>query len=249
MTNKPQIDTSIKAAARNYTACNSRKIEYIIIHGTGHVAPTKNYALGLKNNQCTGSFHYVVGEGKIYKCIDHHNIAWHIGNPNNVYKVKMSKPKNSNSIGIEMSELNEKTGEVADSTIELTGQLVRYLMDLLDIPESRVLRHYDVLSKPCPTGFLTDTKWKKLKKLLVDPVEEIKNNVDYNKKVIVNCNDTLNVRDKRPTNNKLGNKIDELKNKTEALLGYVYDDWGSIYYIKDNEYRHGFVNVKYLELV
>lgn len=249
MSNRPQIDTSIKAAARNYTACNSRDIKYIIIHSTGHVAPTKNYALGLKNNQCTGSFHYVVGDGKIYKCIDHNNIAWHIGNPNNIYKVKMSKPKNSNTIGIEMSELDEKTGEVSDSTIELTGQLVRYLMDLLNIPENRVLRHYDVLSKPCPTGFLSDTKWKNLKRRLVDHKEEIKNNVDYNKKVIINCNDTLNVRDERPINNKLGSIVDVLSNGTAVLLGYVCDNWGSIYYVKNNEYKHGFVNVKYLEFI
>ena len=69
---------------------------------------------------------------------------------------------------------------------------------------------------------------------------EIKNNVDYNKKVIVNCNDTLNVRDKRPIDNKLGSIVDKLPNGTEALLGYVSDNWGSIYYVKDNTSENGY---------
>lgn len=246
---KPKINTSIKASSRNYTECKSRKIEYIIIHGTGHVAITKNYALALKNNKCSGSFHYVVGDGEIYQCINHNDIAWHIGNPNNIYKVKMSKPKNLNSIGIEMSELNVVTGEVDEITIKLTGELVRYLMNLLGIPENRILRHYDVLSKPCPTGFLTQEKWKKLKLKLVTENRVIENRKDYNCIARVVCEETLNVRNSRPINNKLGKKIDSINNNTFVTLGYVYDNWGSIYYLKDNKVKSGFVNVNYIELV
>ena len=162
------IKRDIMASSRNYTKCSSRTIKYIVIHGTGYVAPCKNYCLNLKNNKCSGSAHYFVGDGEIRQAIDDNNIAWHVGNPNNCYKVKNSDCKNKNSLGIEMCELNKNTGEVAESTKKLTGELVRYLMKKYNVPSSRVIRHNDVLSKPCPTGFLTDSKWKVLKEILVN---------------------------------------------------------------------------------
>lgn len=193
-----EIKRDIKASSRNYTACKSRSIKYIVIHGTGHVAPCKNFCLNLKNNKCSGSAHYFVGDGEIRQPIDDNNIAWHVGNPKGVYKVKMSDVKNSNSIGIEMCETNIKTGNVTHETIKLTGQLVRMLMKKYNIPASRVIRHFDVLSKPCPTGFLTDSKWKSLKEQLVN--EEVRETVtDKNFLVKVTC-ETLNCRSGAGTN-------------------------------------------------
>ena len=193
-----EIKKNIKASSRNYTPCSSRTIKYIVIHGTGHVAPCKNFCLNLKNNKCSGSAHYFVGDGEIRQPIDDNNIAWHVGNPKGAYKVKMSDVKNANSIGIEMCETNVKTGNVTHETIELTGQLVRMLMKKYNIPASRVIRHFDVLSKPCPTGFLTDSKWKTLKQQLVN--EEVRETVtNKNFLVKVTC-ETLNCRSGAGTN-------------------------------------------------
>ena len=191
------IKTDIKANPRNYTSCSNRKIKYIVIHGTGHVAPCKNFCLNLKNNKCSGSAHYFVGDGEIRQPISDNNIAWHVGNPKNAYKVKMSDVKNSNSIGIEMCETNVKTGNVTHKTIELTGQLVRMLMKKYNIPASRVIRHFDVLSKPCPTGFLTDSKWKSLKQQLVNEGSCVNVTENYLAKVL--C-ETLNCRSGAGTN-------------------------------------------------
>ena len=119
------IKKDIMASSRNYTKCNSRQIKYIVIHGTGCVAPCKNFALNLKNNKCSGSAHYFVGDGEIRQVINDNDIAWHVGNPKNAYKIKNSDCKNKNSIGIEMCETNVKTGNVTNETIQLTGQLVR----------------------------------------------------------------------------------------------------------------------------
>ena len=246
---KPIINTTIKASSQNYTKCNSRKIKYIIIHSTGHVATTKNYALALKNNKCNASFHYIIGDKEIYRCIEYNNIAWHIVNPNNTYKIKMVQPKNSNSIGIEMSKLNSNTGKVDETTIKLTGQLVRYLMYLLDIPPNRILRHYDVLSKPCPTGFLTQEKRNKLKLKLLIPHTTIKNAQNYNCIAKVICDNKLNVRNNRPINNKLGKKVDTIENNTFVKLGYVYDNWSSIFYLKNNKILNGFVNINYPKIM
>ena len=192
-----EIKRDIMASSRNYTSCSSRTIKYIVIHGTGHVAPCKNFALNLKNNKCSGSAHYFVGDGEIRQVISDNNIAWHVGNPKNCYKVKMSDVKNNNSIGIEMCETNVKTGNVTHETIELTSQLVKMLMKKYNIPASRVIRHFDVLSKPCPTGFLTDSKWKSLKQQLVNGETSV--NVTENYLAKVTC-DTLNCRSGAGTN-------------------------------------------------
>ena len=97
---------------------------------------------------------------------------------------------------------------------------------------------------------LTMTKFRKdISSKMKDNKKAIANNKDYNCAAKVVCSDTLNVRDKRPEGETLGAIVDELENKTEITLGYVYNNWGSIYYIKDNNIKHGFVNVKYLKLV
>ena len=186
------------ASSRNYTKCNSRQIKYIVIHGTGCVAPCKNFALNLKNNKCSGSAHYFVGNGEIRQVINDNDIAWHVGNPKGAYKIKNGNCKNNNSIGIEMCELNVKTGDVSQETIKQTGELVRMLMKKYNIPASRVIRHFDVLSKPCPTGFLTESKWKTLKQQLVN--EEVRETAtDKNFLVKVTC-ETLNCRSGAGTN-------------------------------------------------
>lgn len=75
--------------------------------------------------------------------------------------------------------------------------------------------------------------------------KEIKNKVDYNCKAKVIAKESLNVRDSRPKDGKLGKIKFTLKPNTIVTLGYVFDGWGGIYL---NE-KEGFVNVKYLELL
>lgn len=79
------------------------------------------------------------------------------------------KCTNSNSIGIEMC-CKKKNGKlyITDKTIANAGELVRYLMKKYDIPESRVIRHFDVNGKYCPQPYCTDATWKALKAKLVN---------------------------------------------------------------------------------
>ena len=214
-----EIKTDIKASSKNYTACKSRNIKYIVIHGTGCVAPCKNYCLNLKNNKCSGSAHYFVGDGEIRQPISDNNIAWHVGNPKKAYKIKNSDCKNNNSIGIEMCELNAKTGEVADETIKLTGQLVRMLMKKYNIPSNRVIRHNDVLSKPCPTGFLTDEKWKNLKSQLVN--ENVMHETFKPYLAKVTC-ETLNCRSGAGTNYQI---VRQIKKGTVITIVATNGNW------------------------
>ena len=57
---------------------------------------------------------------------------------------------------------------VDPKAIKKAAVLVKYLQRKYDIPDSRVIRHYDVTGKGCPGGYLTDKKWKELRNMLTD---------------------------------------------------------------------------------
>ena len=73
----------------------------------------------------------------------------------------------------------------------------------------------------------------------------IENKKSYNCKVgVFGCKE-LNVRDSRPIDGKLGCIKFKLKENDIVTLGYVYNNWGSIY-VKG---KCGFVNIRYLKLL
>ena len=75
--------------------------------------------------------------------------------------------------------------------------------------------------------------------------QKIENNKSYNCNVCVfDCRE-LNVRDSRLIDGKLGCIKFKLKENDIVTLGYVYDNWGSIYV----NGKSGFVNVKYLKII
>jgi len=162
-----KIETDIKASSKNYTKMSHRDIKYIIIHGTSCVAPLDNFALNLKNNSCGGSAHYFVKDGRIRKVMNDMDIAWAVGNSHGWYTIKNASCHNSNSISIEMCDANT-SGKMSESTISATSVLVKQKMKQYDIPESHVIRHYDVLNKKCPQYYISTSRWNKLKKTLLD---------------------------------------------------------------------------------
>ena len=74
---------------------------------------------------------------------------------------------------------------------------------------------------------------------------KIENKKSYNCKVSVFSCRELNVRDSRPIDGKLGRIKFKLKENDVVTLGYVYNNWGSIYV----NGKCGFVNVKYLKFI
>lgn len=90
----------------------------------------------------------------------------------------------------------------------------------------------------------------------LDLIEETKKetatpitNGDYDAEATVVCKTSLNVRETRPdSSGTLADVIDTIPNGTKVTLGYVYQNWGSIFYIKDGKTKSGFVNVKYLKI-
>lgn len=209
--------------------------------------PAKQFYLSLKNGQTDtsrtqASFQFVVDATTIRQCVNAFRTCWHAG----------CKEGNTTSIGIEICQYSnnkELQKQAYENAIELIKILRAEIKTII-----KVVRHYDWTKKNCPRYLLSKKynglTWSWFSDQLKVTKKSIENNKDYNCKATVNCDNTLNVRDKRvDSEGNLGAIVDELENKTEITLGYVYNNWGSIYYIKDNNIKHGFVNVKYLKLV
>lgn len=156
------IKTDIKANSQNYTPMDNRNIEWIIIHNTGCIASVDNFALNLKNNKTNGSAHYFIKGNIIRQVMRDSDKAWSVGNANGWYKIKNSKATNTNSLSLEMCDI-DKYGRQDPDTLETTGELVRSLMKKYNIDKDHVIRHYDVLNKKCPAYYVNKTRWKKLK--------------------------------------------------------------------------------------
>lgn len=187
------------------------------------------------------SSHFVVGlDGEIYYIVPVGEVAY------------TTNQANSYSIGVECATTG-KDDHYTDAEYKAMVKLGAWLATEYNLdPREDFIRHYDVTGKICPRYFVNNKKaWEQFKLDCYNAMHtaQIKNNVDYNSKAKVVCDKALNVRKARPEGNKLAEVIDSITDSTIVTLGYVINNWGSIYYLKDGVIRSGFVNVKYLELL
>ena len=169
MATKPSINQKISKV--NRTIYSDRDIKYIVIHYVGAVSAAKNNATYFYSTYRGASAHYFVDDTSIWQAVLDKNAAWHCGggSQGSGGKTFMGKCMNMNSIGIEMCCQKDKNGKlyITDKTIARTAQLVQYLQDKYKIPDSNVIRHYDVTGKTCPAPYVDQAKWKTLKATLV----------------------------------------------------------------------------------
>ena len=153
---------------------------YIVVHYSG----VKNAGVDavvegmLKESQQT-SAHFVINGERVEQVVSVKKAAWHIGdgtiNPRYetaplarrfdawLKDVKRERPSNANSIGVELCVEKEGSGKsVSDTdwrfsaqTLKTAAELVAFLMQKLNIPIHRVIRHADATGKPCPRPFVT----------------------------------------------------------------------------------------------
>lgn len=155
------------------------KPEYIVIHYTGSpfqgIDRTVNYMTEHKSER---SAHYIVDGERIAQVVAIDDAAWHVsdGSVNRRYERGKDAEAwhnseagaafrgNRNSIGIELcvTKADKKSVKVGDTdweftngTVETAAKLVAALMDELDIPLRRVIRHMDATGKPCPRPFVS----------------------------------------------------------------------------------------------
>ncbi|MCI9077337.1 MAG: N-acetylmuramoyl-L-alanine amidase [Lachnospiraceae bacterium] len=143
---------------------------YILLHYTGnHTDTAKANTDYFKSVNRGASADYFSGNDGIYMCVNPQKAyAWHCGKDYSSGKAEYwGIVTNKNSIGIEMCSVN---GEITEKTFNQTVALVKKLMKKYNIPESNILRHYDVCHKQCPgwKGWLPpdETLWKKFKQEL-----------------------------------------------------------------------------------
>lgn len=162
-----------KISKYNHTVYRNREIKYIVIHWVGAVSTAKNNAEYFAKGNRNASAHYFVDANYIYQSVADSNAAWAVGGGAYSQGSKGStygnKCKNANSISIELCCIKKNGKLIVDpKAITKARTLVKYLQAKYDIPDSRVIRHFDVTGKSCPGGYLTDSKWKALRKKLTD---------------------------------------------------------------------------------
>ena len=156
-------------------------IRYIVIHDTGN--PSRGANATAHYNYFNGgdrssSADFFVDDTQVLCVNDYYKFyTWHCGDGHGKYGIT-----NRNSVGIEFC-INVDSDR--DKTLERTAQLVRELMQELNIPIDRVVRHYDASRKNCPQSMNGNdwAQWYKFKEklkgedLTMAQYEELKNEI------------------------------------------------------------------------
>ena len=156
-------------------------IRYIVAHDTGN--PSRGANATAHYNYFNGgdrssSADFFVDDTQVLCVNDYYKYyTWHCGDGRGKYGIT-----NRNSVGIEFC-INVDSDR--DKTLERTAQLVRELMQELNIPIERVVRHYDASRKNCPQSMSGNgwAQWYKFKEklkgedLTMAQYEELKNEI------------------------------------------------------------------------
>lgn len=148
------------------------KIQWIVIHYTANDGDTdENNGKYFRNNVVKASAHYFVDDDSITQSVPDDYAAWAVGDKRwSNYKTTggakyYGTVNNTNSLSIEICD-DVKDGVVYPSakTIENVIALTKAKMKQYNIPQERVIRHFDVSGKNCPAYWSgteqKDAKWK-----------------------------------------------------------------------------------------
>ena len=158
-----KVDSSLKCHTSNYQLCDSRKVDYVVLHFTGNKSDTAkaNANYFSKNSGLNASAHFFVDENSCYQSVSLCDKAWAVGDGHGAYGIT-----NSNSISIEMcTSGNYKVSATTQKNAAyLTAKLCKLLnISYKDVPKY-VVRHYDASRKKCPAQMCGSTannlKWK-----------------------------------------------------------------------------------------
>ena len=143
----------------------SYKPTHIVIHSTGNKNDTaqNNHDYFASCNR-GASADYFVDDKNIIQIIDSDNYySWHCGDGRGAYGIT-----NAKSIGIEMC--GTANGQISDTTVNNTIELVKYLMNKYNIDADHVVRHYDASRKSCPYQFMSNNwaRWISFKAKLTN---------------------------------------------------------------------------------
>lgn len=147
-------------------------IRYIVIHDTGNTAAgadaMSHYQYFNTGNRGSSADYFV--DDKTILQVNDYNMyyTWHCGDGKGKYGIT-----NRNSVGIEMCINSD--GDYAKAFSNLVS-ITKNLMQELDIPPERVVRHYDASRKNCPASMNNGTwsKWNEFKEMIEEDIDMAK---------------------------------------------------------------------------
>lgn len=162
-------------------------IKYIVLHYTANDGDSdENNANYFKTGGRESSAHIFVDDDSCTQSVPDDYVAWSVGgnkyantNGGKFY----GKATNANTLNIEMCDtLKNGKYEASVKTQENAITIAREKMKQYNIPIDRVIRHYDVTGKLCPSYFVDEKAWADFKNRIVqtapaDPDGVVKNNV------------------------------------------------------------------------
>ena len=188
-------------------------IKYIVVHDTGN--PSRGANATAHYNYFNGgdrssSADFFADDTQVLCVNDYYKFyTWHCGDGHGKYGIT-----NRNSVGIEFC-INVDSDR--DKTLERTAQLVRELMQELNIPIDRVVRHYDASRKNCPQSMSGNgwAQWYEFKEklkgedLTMAQYEELKNRMDEMSANLTNIINDMDAKLEKITNPMIYNYIDK----------------------------------------
>lgn len=100
------------------------------------------------------SAHYFVDRHEAQHIIPDHEVAYHAHDQNRCYVSFLKPNANTTALGVEMCV--EKDGTIHEETIRNAAELVADLCKTYGLSADRIVRHYDVTNKGCPTPWVRD---------------------------------------------------------------------------------------------
>lgn len=143
----------------------SNEPKYIVVHNTDNFAAGADanaHARAQYNGNLSASVHYYTDDkDAVYQSAPHDRGCWHVGV--NYGGRMFGTVSNKNSIGVEMCvQAGYDFNKVFNNTVEF----VRQLMVETGIPADRVVQHYDVCAKNCPSQIRAKGMWDEFKRLI-----------------------------------------------------------------------------------
>ncbi|ARC63904.1 N-acetylmuramoyl-L-alanine amidase [Bacillus licheniformis] len=100
------------------------------------------------------SAHYFVDRKEAQHIIPENEVAYHAHDQNRCYVSFLKPNANTTAIGVEMCV--EKDGKIHSQTIQNAAELVADLCKRYGLSTNKIVRHYDVTNKSCPTPWVRD---------------------------------------------------------------------------------------------
>lgn len=159
------IKTAIAARANYGVKRSTSNIKFITVHGTANDGDSdESNGSYFQRNIKKASANFFVDDDSITQSVPDNYVAYSVGGKkwNNAGGRLYGTVTNSNSISIELCD-TVRNGVVypSEKTIQNALELVKFLMQKYNIPVHRVIRHYDVNGKTCPSYWVNDNEWEK----------------------------------------------------------------------------------------